>query len=45
MVAALWGIFVWKEFKGAPRSVDILLAFKFAFFISGLAAIIISGAN
>ena len=45
MVAALWGIFVWKEFKGAPRSVDILLAFMFAFFISGLAAIIISGAN
>ena len=45
MVAALWGIFVWKEFKGAPRSVDILLGFMFAFFISGLAAIIISGAN
>ena len=45
MVAALWGIFVWKEFRGAPRSVDILLAFMFAFFISGLAAIIISGAN
>ena len=27
MVAALWGIFVWKEFKGSPRNVDILLAF------------------
>ncbi len=45
MVAALWGIFVWKEFKGSPRNVDILLAFMFAFFISGLGAIIISGAN
>lgn len=45
MVAALWGIFIWKEFKGSPRSVDYLLAFMFLFFISGLGAIIISGAN
>ena len=45
MVAALWGIFVWKEFKGAPRSVDWLLALMFIFFLSGLGAIILSGAN
>ena len=45
MVAALWGIFVWKEFKGAPRSVDWLLALMFIFFLSGLGAIIVSGAN
>ena len=45
MVAALWGIFVWKEFKGAPRSVETLLTFMFILFISGLAAIIVSGAN
>lgn len=45
MVAALWGIFVWKEFKGAPRSVEALLTFMFILFISGLAAIIVSGAN
>ena len=45
MVAALWGIFVWREFKGAPRSVGWLLTLMFIFFLSGLGAIIISGAN
>jgi glucose uptake protein len=45
MVAALWGIFVWKEFKGASRSINQLLAFMFLFFIAGLGAIILSGAN
>lgn len=45
MVAALWGIFVWKEFRGAPRTVGWLLALMFIFFISGLGTIIISGAN
>jgi glucose uptake protein len=45
MVAALWGIFIWKEFKGAPRSVDLLLGLMFILFISGLGAIIVSGAN
>ena len=45
MVAALWGIFVWREFKGASRVVGMLLALMFVFFLSGLGAIIISGAN
>ena len=45
MIAALWGIFVWKEFKDAPRTVGWLLTLMFIFFLSGLAAIIISGAN
>ena len=45
MVAALWGIFVWKEFKGAQKSVNWLLALMFIFFLSGLGAIILSGAN
>ena len=45
MIAALWGIFIWKEFKGAPRTVGWLLALMFLFFIAGLAAIIVSGAN
>ena len=45
MIAALWGIFVWREFKGAPRSVGWLLTLMFIFFLSGLGAIIISGAN
>jgi len=45
MIAALWGIFIWKEFKGSSRTVNILLACMFVLFISGLGAIIISGAN
>ena len=44
MVAARWGIFVWKEFKGAGRKVYTLLALMFCFFISGLALIVASGA-
>ena len=45
MIAALWGIFVWKEFRGASRVVNYLLALMFVFFIAGLGAIILSGAN
>lgn len=45
MVAALWGIFVWKEFGGASRMVKVLLGFMFLFFILGLGAIIASGGN
>ena len=45
MIAALWGIFVWKEFKDSPRAVNWLLTLMFIFFLSGLGAIIVSGAN
>lgn len=45
MVAALWGVFIWKEFKGASRSVNLLLFFMFLLFISGLILIILSGGN
>lgn len=45
MVAALWGLLIWKEFKGASRGVNIMLTFMFILFFSGLALIIISGGN
>lgn len=45
MVAAFWGVFIWKEFKGAGRSVNVLLLFMFLLFITGLALIIMSGGN
>ena len=45
MVAALWGVFIWKEFKGGGRSVNLLLFMMFLLFISGLALIILSGGN
>lgn len=43
MIAALWGVFIWKEFKGANKSVYSLLGVMFLFFVSGLAFIIVSG--
>ena len=45
MVAALWGVFIWKEFKGASKSTNLLIALMFILFILGLALIITSGGN
>ncbi|MBA7578484.1 hypothetical protein ES708_20349 [subsurface metagenome] len=42
MVAALWGVFIWKEFKELPRSKNWLIILMFAFFILGLGLIIYS---
>lgn len=43
MIAAIWGVFVWKEFKGAPKQVYSLLAVMFALFIAGLACVVVAG--
>jgi len=43
MIAAIWGVFIWKEFKGAGKGVYGLLAAMFCFFVAGLSLIIISG--
>lgn len=43
MIAALWGVFIWKEFKGATSRVNLLLMFMFILFIAGLSMIVISG--
>jgi len=43
LVAALWGVFVWKEFKNAPKATNGLLAFMFLLFILGLGCIIYAG--
>ena len=45
LVAAIWGVFIWKEFKGASRSVGYLLVAMFALFIAGLGVIIAAGGN
>jgi glucose uptake protein len=39
MISALWGVFVWKEFKGATERVKLLLALMFLFFLFGLTSI------
>jgi glucose uptake protein len=43
MIAAIWGVFVWKEFKGSPKKVYSLLGLMFLFFIAGLALIVAAG--
>ena len=43
MVAALWGIFVWKEFAGANKRAKAFLAMMFIFYI--LAILLIARAN
>lgn len=45
MVAALWGVFIWKEFKGASPKVNTMLLLMFLLFIAGLGLIITSGGN
>lgn len=42
VVAALWGIFVWKEFKGAPKGTNLLLTLMFVFYLIGLVLIVYS---
>lgn len=45
MVAAAWGVFIWKEFRGAPKGTNSLLSSMFVFFIIGLGLIIIARIN
>ena len=42
LVGALWGVFVWKEFRGAPKGTGALLAAMFLLYIAGLAVLIVS---
>jgi glucose uptake protein len=39
MVSACWGVFVWREFAGAPRAARRLLLAMFVFFALGLGAV------
>jgi glucose uptake protein len=43
LVAALWGVFIWKEFSNAPKQTSRLIAAMFLFFIAGLSLLIIAG--
>ena len=40
MIAALWGVFIWREFKSAPAGTNKLLALMFAFYAVGLCLLI-----
>jgi len=39
MVSACWGVFVWREFAGAPRQAKTFLVLMFLFFLAGLGAV------
>ena len=42
MIAAFWGVFIWKEFREAPRGTAGLLAAMFGCFLAGLALIVLA---
>jgi glucose uptake protein len=42
VVAILWGVFIWKEFKGAPKGTNSLLVAMFLLFLLGLVFITMS---
>ncbi len=39
MISACWGVFIWREFAGAPRSARLLLFLMFLFFLLGLVSV------
>lgn len=42
MVAAAWGVFIWKEFKDAPKGTNRLISLMFLSFVAGLVLIVFS---
>ena len=42
VVAILWGVLVWKEFKEAPKGTNTILATMFILFLIGLVLITMS---
>jgi glucose uptake protein len=44
LIAALWGVFIWKEFKGASKTVNSLIFVMFLAYLAGLALLVYAGA-
>ena len=44
IIAALWGIFIWKEFRGAPKGTNTILAATLLFYLIGLGLLVEAGA-
>jgi glucose uptake protein len=42
MVAAVWGVFIWREFRAAPARASKLIAAMFVCFLAGLVLIIVA---
>jgi glucose uptake protein len=43
LIAALWGVFIWKEFKNSPKGTNGMLVIMFVLFVLGLISIIYAG--
>lgn len=43
LVAALWGVFIWREFKNSPKGTNPMLVFMFVLFTLGIGSIIYAG--
>ncbi|MEJ0055949.1 MAG: GRP family sugar transporter [Bacteroidota bacterium] len=43
LVAALWGVFIWKEFRNAPKGVSGLIGVMLVLFLAGIISIIFAG--
>lgn len=43
LIAALWGVFIWKEFKGANKEVNTLIFLMFLAYLAGLALLVYAG--
>ncbi len=43
LVAALWGVFIWKEFKSNDTGVKKLVTLMFLFFLSGIVLLVLAG--
>lgn len=42
VIAALWGIYIWREFRNAPKGVGTLLNLMLACYVLGLALLIVA---
>jgi glucose uptake protein len=43
IVAAMWGIFIWKEFRGAPKGTAAVLGGMLIFYLFGLGLLVSAG--
>ena len=43
LIAALWGVFIWREFKNSPKGTNGMLAIMFILFLIGIISIIYAG--
>jgi len=44
VIAALWGIFIWKEFRAAPKNTHTILNFMLLLYVVGLGLLVYAGA-